>query len=319
MNSDTTIGEVLRHWGVAAAAVPEALHHKRTVFLVTTGGGDRFVLKEQGDAARAVKLESECALLLHLDRWGVPVAVPLPAVDGHPFTEYGGKLYTLSPYLLAEAEEEPEDLRVAYWNLGEAIARLHEALAAYPGNIRSWTMDLPSRVFDDAVPVIREHLKGEDLARFDQVLGEIGPGMRESLDGLPRRRIHGDCHTGNVLLRGNKVAGFVYLDHLPVGPAIYDICSALADQVKWSVDDPDRTAGWLAAFDRAIVGYERVVPLSRREQGAVWYVMLAIQTLFAYWLFLHENREWAELNMGAFYWLYEHGGEIRRRVAEAAV
>ena len=179
-------------------------------------------------------------------------------------------------------------------------------------------MDLSSRVLDDAIPVIREHLEDKELQRFDRCLGEIEVGLRGALTGIPQRRIHGDCHTGNVLLYHNRVVGFVDLDHLPVGPAIYDICSALVDQVKWAVRDAEHTARWLGAFDRVIVGYERVLPLSEREKAAIWYMMLAIQLLFAYWMFLHGNREWAELNMGAFYWLYEHGDEITRRVMEAS-
>ncbi len=46
-------------------------------------------------------------------------------------------------------------------------------------------------------------------------------------------------------------------------------------------------------------------------------MMLAIQLLFAYWMFLHRNHAWAALNMRAFYWLYDHGNEITRRVTEA--
>ncbi len=317
MNDDGLIRVILACWGTAEDATWEALHDKGTVFLVTSPGGARVVLKEVGDETQADRLRSEYDVLLHLSQSGVPVAVPLPVVDGRPFTVHRGKLYTLSPYLLSGAAEGPEDLKIAYENLGGAIAELHKALATYPGEITSWTMDLTTRVFDDAVPVIREHLEGEERRQFDRILGEIGTGMRGALADLPRRRIHGDCHTGNVLFHGNKVAGFVDLDHLPVGPAIYDICSALVDQVKWSVEDAEHTARWLEAFDRAIVGYERVIGLAEREEGAIWSMMLAIQLLFAYWMFLHGSRAWAALNLRAFYWLYEHGDEITRRITEA--
>jgi Ser/Thr protein kinase RdoA (MazF antagonist) len=165
--------------------------------------------------------------------------------------------------------------------------------------------------------VIREHLEGEERGRFDRILGELGAGMRGALADLPRRPIHGDCHTGNVLFHGNKVAGFVDLDHLPVGPAIYDICSALVDQIKRFVEDAEHTARWLEAFDRAIVGYERVIGLAEHEEGAIWSMMLAIQLRFAYWMFLHGSRGLAALNLRAFYWLYEHGDEITRCITEA--
>jgi len=319
MNDEVLRREVLEHWGIANVRASVALHYKGTVFLVTTTGGDRLVLKEVGDGTQAERLRAEYQLLLHLDQSSVPVAVPLLAQDGRPYVEHGDRIYSLSPYLLPADEEGADDLRVTYEHMGIAIAQLHEALATYPGEITSWTMALTLRVFDDAIPAIREHLRGEELQRFDSCLAGIDADMRSALADLPVRRIHGDCHTGNLLLHNNRVAGFIDLDHLPVGPAIYDICSALVDQVKWSIRDREHTSTWLGAFDRAITGYERVIPLLQREKAAIWYGMLAIQLLFAYWLFEHGNREWAELNMDAFYWLHEHGGEISRRVAGITV
>ncbi len=317
MNDDGLLHAVLAHWRILDVATAKALHHKGTVVLVTTASGDRLVLKDVGDETRAERLWSEYRLILHLDRSGVPVAVPHLAPDGRPFAEHAGKLYTLSPYLLPDAEEGPQDLKATDEHLGIAIAKLHAALATYPGVITSWTMDLTTRVFDDSIPVIRAHLPDEELGRFDRILGGIEHELRDALAGLPRRRIHGDCHTGNVVLHGTQVVGFVDLDHLPIGPAIYDICAALVDQVKWSVLDAAATSQWLAACDRVVVGYERVLPLSSREKEAIPCMMLAIQLLFAYWLFLHGNREWAEMNMQAFYWLHEHRSEISQRVSAA--
>jgi Ser/Thr protein kinase RdoA (MazF antagonist) len=317
MHDDGHIRTVLACWGIVDGVAWQALHHKGTVVLVTTAASDQLVLKEVGDATQADRLYAEYELLLHLHGSGVPVAMPLPVVDGLPFATYAGKLYTLAPYLLAGAAEGSMDLKIAYANLGSAIAALHEALATYPGTITSWTMDLPARVFDDAVPVIRAHLEGREQRRFEHVLGEMGTGMRGRLADLPLRRIHGDCHTGNVLLHGNTVAGFVDFDHLPVGPASYDICYALVDHLKQWVADAEQAARWLGAFDRAVVGYKRVLGLSAREERALWSMMLAIQLLFASWMFLHGNRVAAGLNMQAFYWLYEHRDEITRRVLEA--
>ena len=137
------------------------------------------------------------------------------------------------------------------------------------------------------------------------------------LADLPLRRIHGDCHTGNVLLHGNTVVGFVDFDHLPMGPASYDICSPLVDHLKRWVADAEQASRWLGAFDRAIAGYEGVLALSTREEGAIWSTLLAIQLLFAYWMFLHGSPAGAAVNMRAFYWLYEHRDAITRRVTEA--
>jgi Ser/Thr protein kinase RdoA (MazF antagonist) len=92
----------------------------------------------------------------------------------------------------------------------------------------------------------------------------------------------------------------------------------LVDHVKWAVEDAKHTAWWLGAFDRAVVGYERVLGLSEREAGTIWPTMLAIQLPFAYWMFLHRNWAWAAMNMRAFSWLYEHRGQIAQSIAAAA-
>ncbi len=69
-------------------------------------------------------------------------------------------------------------------HLGAAIARLHAALSTYPGVITSWTMDLTTRVFDDAIPVIRAHLPDEKRGRFDRILEETEHEMRTALASL---------------------------------------------------------------------------------------------------------------------------------------
>jgi Ser/Thr protein kinase RdoA (MazF antagonist) len=97
MNDDELVRGVLACWGIADVAAWEALHYKGTVFLVTTPGGAKLVLKEVGDETQADRLYSEYELLLHLSQSDVPVAVPLPGVDGRPFAAHGGTLYTLSP------------------------------------------------------------------------------------------------------------------------------------------------------------------------------------------------------------------------------
>ena len=129
MNDDVLLREIMERWAIVDIAASEALHYKGTVILVTTSGGDKLVFKEVGDETQADRLRAEYMLLLHLDRSDVPVAMPLLASDGRPYVEHDGRIYSLSPYLRAEDQEEPEDLRVTYENLGIAIAELHEALA----------------------------------------------------------------------------------------------------------------------------------------------------------------------------------------------
>src|SRR5579875_2756250 len=66
MTDRRRLEELLKHWPIGGCTVRAPLHHKDTVFRVTTGRGATFVLKEVGDIAQAARLASEYNVLLHL-------------------------------------------------------------------------------------------------------------------------------------------------------------------------------------------------------------------------------------------------------------
>ena len=138
--------------------------------------------------------------------------------------------------------------------------------------------------------------------------------MRAALADLPAQTIHGDCHGGNYLLYRGQVSGFVDLDHLPTGPRVYDLGYLLADMAKAPFVGVLAHRGWLDTFHHVVAGYQREVALSRREVEALWTVMLATQVLFVDWFLAHGRYELARKNLEAFYWIYEQGEEITRRL-----
>ena len=138
--------------------------------------------------------------------------------------------------------------------------------------------------------------------------------MSAALDDLPVQSIHGDCHGGNYLLHHGDVSGFVDLDHLPTGPRVYDVGYLLADMAKAQFFANHAHREWLAHFDRVIAGYQQEAGLSGREKEALWFVMLATQVLFVDWFFEHHRSALAFKNLEAFYWIYQHGDEITRRI-----
>jgi Ser/Thr protein kinase RdoA (MazF antagonist) len=318
---------ILRHWRAAVGDAPARapLQDKGTVLEVTAAAGGRFVLKEvakgQPVAERLPRLEAEHRVLRHLAAHGVPVAVPVPTDAGRLFVRDGAALYTLSPRLPvggrdpapgpAPWPDPPPEQRAA--NLGAALGRLHRALAAYRGDLRSWRLDLPPRVLDVAPPRIRASLDGSRAAGLEAALTALAPALRAALTGLPEQPIHGDCHGGNVLVAGGEVTGFVDLDHLPTGPRVYDLAYLLADRLKWRLDDPEHVARWLATLPHLLAGYAREQPLSDRERDALWYGMLATQVLFVE-VFARE-RDGANVtrNLDAFWWIHRHRAEIERR------
>jgi Ser/Thr protein kinase RdoA (MazF antagonist) len=174
-------------------------------------------------------------------------------------------------------------------------------------------MQLPQRILGQAVPVIAEHLAGEDRAQFVQQVAALTPEMEHAFAGLPEQHIHGDCHMGNVILGDAGVVGIIDLDHLPVGPRVYDLGYVLADMVKWRIAALHETERWLALAPRLIAGYEQVNPLSEQEKESLWYVLLAVQLLFAEFYASTQDDAGVRLNVAAFTWFADHRDEICQR------
>lgn len=305
METEALIHTVTQPWrqSVGTVATWEAAHHKNNVFVLTTSRGVRLVLKEVHQSPE--RLTTEYDLLRYLQAAGIPVAVPLLTDNQRSYGVSEGKTYTLSPALPA-TQVSGEDVSVLYTNTGRAVADLHQALAAYPGAIQSWTMDLPQQLESEVFPLLERELPAQTWERLQQRITTIKSALYDTLAQLPKQRIHGDCHGGNILYEGDQVSGFIDLDHLPIGPRVYDISYYLADQVKNRIASPEQLAVWLSTFTAVIAGYEQKLSLAREEKAAIWYGMLAAQLLFVYWFVKFQNDEHFRKNLDVFDWIYDH-------------
>ena len=154
----------------------------RRVQVLAGLGGHRYVLK------REIAVPRHLDLLRHLHDLDVPVAVPLPTDDGHPFATIEGLAYTLAPAV--PNDDHPPD----WTDIGAAIGRLHRAASTFDGPV-------PTRA---------------NLSAYKE------------LAELPNQPIHGDCHLAKILTKGGKVSGFVDFDELRLGPRPYDLAYLLA-------------------------------------------------------------------------------------------
>lgn len=326
MTNIQQLRETLLFWTTRIGAVDqiETTHEKLegfqvTTFFVSTERNEQYVLKNVFGRPNAARLDAEYQLLSYLHDCGVPVAVPVLTDDGQLFIENAHGVYLLYPVLPADAEDAPPVAeQLIYANMGRALAKLHKALALYPNQIESWTMNLPKTIIEEAVPQIQSVLAGEALTRFERTIAALQHDMTDALIVLPLQYIHGDCHGGNILICHGDVSGFIDLDHLPQAPRAYDIGYLLADMAKARFFNRHAYANWMENFAYVLAGYEEVGGLSEQERHAIWFIMLATQLIFAYWLFKHESEDAAYKNLDAFYWLYERRGEILRQIYGAS-
>ena len=275
--------------------VPLAEIHAGRVFRVSSGRGV-FILKDLGAAQSRDRLELEHEILAHLDRQGVPVALPVRTAEGHTSVDHGGHLFTLSPSL-DRPSEQIEDRQARLQNCGQAVAELHLALALLPVDEfagRTWHNRPVAQVFDGLLPSLGRLLPEEKAETLLEALDDLEPGMRDSLADLPVQLIHRDCHPANVLTDGREVLGFVDCDHFSIGSPVLDIAYFLIHLVKWNFG-PRETVVWLEEITLFLQGYERKKRLNPREREALPYMMVYVLVMFAE--FIAKGSDWAALDV----------------------
>lgn len=308
---------ILRHWANILGDDPRVrpLGEKHTALVIQASNGKVYVLKAVEDTAFADHIMDRLDLLAWLDSQGVPVAAPVP-LDGNPnaiLAEADKRRYWLAPYLVAGG---PVETPRRYANTGAAVAQLHRALATYPGSIHSWRLDLVGDTLNADVPLLRERLAGADAAAFARAAGYLAQRLPGRLPGLPAQWIHGDCHGGNIVWDGERVSGFIDLDHLPWGPRVYDLGYFLADIAKNHFHEQAKIAIWFAGLRPFLRAYQACLVLSEAEMTILPAVMMAVQVRFAAWFARHADPERVQFNLEALYWLEEQSGRILREMEE---
>jgi Ser/Thr protein kinase RdoA (MazF antagonist) len=101
--------------------------------------------------------------------------------------------------------------------------------------------------------------------------------------GLAQRRIHGDCHRGNILDRqGEEGLYLIDFDDMMMGPATQDIWLLLPDHA----DKCRRELGLL------VEGYETFLPFDRRELELVEGLRFMRMVYFLAWRSHQRNDRW---------------------------
>jgi len=291
------------------------------VWRVADSDGRAYVLKRLAATSPAA-LADEHRVLTHLVRAGVPAA-PAVRTDAGTLTATEraigpgqdpgngpGPAYQLTPELPADhddPERRPDADRVCF-RIGAAIGRLHVALASYPDAVPSYELDLVPRTFDEAYP----RLPPDVIAR---TVAPLRARMTAALADLPRQLIHGDCHPGNVLVHDGDVSGFVDVDHLPVGPRIYDLAYHLTHRVRGIVTAASGRAEREEVFRRVVGryvdGYHASRPMTAGERAAVVPAMLAGEMILTEWnLRDPAQAEWYEHGVRSLVWMSERYDEL---------
>jgi Ser/Thr protein kinase RdoA (MazF antagonist) len=175
----------------------------------------------------------------------LPVAAP-HRIGGESLFVHAGLRFAAFPYLAGRAPELDDAATLTL--LGRTLARMHAIGArrrfAYRPVLDLERLGVRARdaVLDSGF--VPEALVDQYARVSEQVIGRVRQCF-ETFGPLPRVRIHGDCHGGNILWRESGPL-FVDLDDCMSGPRIQDLWMFL------SGDAASQQASWAALME----GYE---------------------------------------------------------------
>ncbi|MDP9296110.1 MAG: aminotransferase class III-fold pyridoxal phosphate-dependent enzyme [Actinomycetota bacterium] len=267
-------------------------------FRIDEATGNSFTLKVSNSGEDPAVLEMETAAILHVARVdaGLPVARPVPTVDGSFQTEIEGpdggrhlvRLLTFLDGLDVEGVELPLD---AMEGIGASVARMGRALRGFfhPAAGRALLWDLKN------LPGLRPMLPHiEDTERRElitRILDRFDERALPSLPGLRAQVIHGDLSLGNVLVDGRgQVTGIVDFGDMTHTALVLDLVAALTSLMRGR-SDPLETA------ELALKGYASVTRAEDEEAAILPDLILgrlATTVLVSAWRVRHypENAEY---------------------------
>lgn len=328
MSGSTTLPDELlvAAWrGVLGAAGTQTIDKMEygEVWSIATARGARCVLKRLADAHLAKRIRrftEETRIVIHLGQRGLPVAVPILSDDGRICVEHDGALWALIPMLpmpddtaLPTAESLLQDKAGYYRAIGRAIAEMHVALADCPYDIDRGVIG------PDEFAQRWDRLRAElPEATFVALSRRVDPRWDEIAAALAcadPQRLHGDCHGGNILFRDGRVTGIVDIDHLQVGPRVYDLAYHLAFHLHWVVrtDIPvgPAVASVASATRHLINGYHGVSLLSDAEKSSIAAIALdAALSMVAFWRSIGNVLE-EDVWVRTVYWIADHEETFR--------
>jgi len=302
----TSLRALLAHWDIQPATGIEAIYEGHPVFKITTLG-PAFLLKDISDAPNLSRLEFTRAVLAHVAHSGLKVPVPILSRSGQSAVQSGGRYYLLSEYIQAgEYPTDPKQMAELFYQTGQAIAVLHQALAAYPDaevSRQTWREDLAGSAAG-WMAALSADLPEPQSAVVRQVALERGVSIEAALRGLPEQLIHRDCHPGNILVDGTRVIGFVDCDHLCIGPRLFDLASYAVHHLKWVTEDEAATSRWLANLPHLLQGYRVHGSLPQAEAAALPQALMAYHLLLAHWFLSVRQIEGIELELRSLAWIH---------------
>lgn len=266
LEADTVIAAVEQYLGLRLTGVitPYPSYVNR-VFGLEDEDRNRFIVKfYRPDRWSPDAIAEEHRFIQQCASAELPVVTPLPYASqlagplrlGPTLADCGGIPYTVFPLRsgrLFEAVQDQDWVR-----LGSLVGRLHAVGKSEQASLR--TVYLPETIAGYVDDLLDEgHVHPALAAEFRELCGTILHEVTPLFDGVPVQRIHGDCHSGNILDRAGEGLLMIDFDDMMMGPAVQDLWLLLPDHVEAS----------RVEFDMLLMGYEQFMPFDTRQMRLI--------------------------------------------------
>jgi len=281
----------LGHWDFDDAQLALHSQSENTVFRVESAEGEVYALRVHRDGYHDLaELEAEHVWTEAMAATGLSVpeavltrkgeAYATVAFPGSDTTRHVGLVRWLAGVPLSRTireTREPAALTRCFEQLGEVVARFHEASAKWtpPPGFRRHTRDADGLAGEQPFwGRWWEIASASDSERAR--LRSLREALRERLDDVDRGpnvygMIHADLHANNVLVDGGRLA-VIDFDDAGFGWYAYDLAVALySEQDVFHPKSPH----FELAHAALLRGYRRQRPLSAEQQDLVSWLLLA--------------------------------------------
>lgn len=223
------------------------------VYELQTMAGERLIAKfyRPGRWNREALLE-EHEFMEDCAEAEIPVVLPMELKNGFTIEEVDQIAFSVYPKRLGREFEITGD--EDWKRIGTLIARIHNAGQAREAPNRVHLHPAASGENDVRQLVDGGFIPLQQLSEFKTISERILEMALPLFEDTERIRIHGDCHSGNVIFRPEDGIRLIDFDDMMTGPPIQDLWFLL----------PDYTDKCRREIDLMIEGYELFRPFDRR-------------------------------------------------------
>jgi Ser/Thr protein kinase RdoA (MazF antagonist) len=236
---------VLEQYGLSNTRFEPLGNTENTNRLVTTSGGQRFLLRQHRAASRSLAmLESEMLLLNYLHQSGLEVQCPVPLPAGNFIFSNAAGRFSLLSWIDGEVLETINQTQAKA--VGVTMARFHNVARDFKPSAEFERPQYDAPHLEDILNELRaiDWLQ-PDMVLFEQSMARAKTAFEEP--NIPWGLIHADLHLGNMVWQGLTVA-MIDFDRCGFGPVSFDIATTFG-----YLEDEQRSA--------FLQGYETLLPL----------------------------------------------------------